>query len=191
MKKKNIIIPEVGEVMLEESRRAKRMNLSIRPIQGVRVAVPKGISFESAEAFARSKADWIASHLLQLKAIEAEVIRKGKQLSPIVVNRKKARKILVQRLDVLSQKFGLPYNRVFVRNQKTRWGSCSAKKNINLNVNLLRLPQELMDYAIVHELAHTKELNHSPAFWNFLERLVTDSKKLDQALSQFSFLLVR
>jgi len=190
VKKKNIMIPEVGEVLLEESRRARRMNLSVRPIQGVRVAVPKGVSFKSAEAFARSKADWIVSHLLKLKIIEAEVSRKGKQLSPIVVNRKKARESLVQRLDELSQKFGLPYNRVFVRNQKTRWGSCSAKKNINLNVNLVRLPPELMDYAIVHELAHTKELNHSPAFWNFLERLVTDSKKLDRELGKYSLYLV-
>ncbi|MBC2716999.1 MAG: M48 family metallopeptidase [Desulfobacteraceae bacterium] len=191
MKKKKVLISGIGEVLLEQSIRAKHMNLSIRPFRGVRVAVPKGVSFESAEAFARSKSQWIIKHLPKLKAIEHEAARCQNDSSAGRIDRKTAKSKLTQRLDSLSAKSGLPYNRVFVKNQKTRWGSCSEKKNINLNINLVRLPEKLMDYAIMHELVHTKILNHSSQFWDLLEKFVKDAKGLDRELQQYSLFLVR
>jgi len=191
LKNRKIHIPEIGEVLLEKSGRAKHMNLSIRPLHGVRVAIPAHVSFAAAEAFARSKTDWLMKHLPRTKALEKEIARRRRDMPADWIDPAAARKILVERLDKLSQKCGLSYNRVFVRNQKTRWGSCSARKNINLNVNLVLLPEVLMDYAILHELAHTRELNHGPKFWSLLERFIADARELDHALSQFSFLLAR
>ncbi len=191
MKKKKVLISGIGEVLLEQSIRAKYMNLSIRPFRGVRVAVPNGVSFAAAEEFARSKSQWIIRHLPKLKAIEQAASRRQNDSAGGNIDRKTGRQILVQRLNELSEKYGLPYNRVFVKNQKTRWGSCSEKKNINLNINLVGLPEELMDYAIMHELVHTKVLNHSPQFWDLLGKFMKNARDLDRELQQYSLLLVR
>ncbi len=80
----------------------------------------------------------------------------------------------------------LKYNRVSLKKAKTRWGSCSAKKNINLNLHLMRLPQHLINYVILHELAHTVELNHSKRFWNLLESICANSAALDKELSNYN-----
>jgi len=105
------------------------------------------------------------------------------------IDRQATRRRLVDRLNYLALKHGFEYNRVFIRNQKTRWGSCSGKNNINLNVNLVRLPDELMDYTILHELVHTRVKNHGKRFWAQLERLLGDARKLDRALNDYNYLL--
>lgn len=190
IKKKKVLISGVGEILLEHSHRAKYMNLSIRPFRGIRVAVPRGVSLESAEAFALSKTDWIIRHLPRLKAMEQALRERQKTQSIIPIDRPAAKARLIKRLDELSQKHGLPYNRVFVKSQKTRWGSCSAKKNINLNIQLAGLPETLMDYAIVHELVHTKILNHSRDFWEELENRLPGALRFDRELRKYALLLV-
>ena len=102
------------------------------------------------------------------------------------VDRVKAKKQLVERLDELCKQNGFKYNRVFVKNQKTRWGSCSDKNNINLNVNLVQLPDELIDYVILHELVHTKIKDHSMLFWEELSRFVKNPESLDKKLRQYT-----
>jgi predicted metal-dependent hydrolase len=106
------------------------------------------------------------------------------------IDRTAARKVLVDRLNYLAQTYGFKYNRVFIRNQKTRWGSCSTKNNINLNVNLVRLPDELIDYTILHELVHTRVKNHSRRFWVQMDMLLGDAKKIDKKLRAYEFLLI-
>ena len=106
------------------------------------------------------------------------------------IDRLAAGKLLINRLDLLAKKYGFTYNRVFIRNQKTRWGSCSTKNNINLNVNLVRLPPELIDYTILHELVHTRVKNHSRKFWDQMDALLGDAKKIDKKLSAYEVLLI-
>lgn len=72
-----------------------------------------------------------------------------------------------------------------MKNQKTLWGSCSSANNINLNVNLVRLPDELRDYVLLHELVHTRHKNHGNAFWRALNHLVGDGKRLQRQLRQY------
>ena len=105
------------------------------------------------------------------------------------LDRQAARRRLIDRLNYLAVKFGFQYNRVFIKNQKTLWGSCSVKNNINLNINLVRLPEELVDYTILHELVHTRIKNHGQRFWSQLDRLLTDARKLDRSLNEYNFLL--
>ena len=119
----------------------------------------------------------------QMEAVAS--VLKGKQ----PLDRPSARRRLIDRLDCLASKYGFQYNRVFIKNQKTRWGSCSSKNNINLNVNLVRLPEELIDYTILHELVHTRIKNHGHQFWAQMNRLLGDAKKLDRALSEYNLLL--
>jgi len=178
----------VGDVRFERSRRAKRINISIRPFKGVRVAVPLGTSFQRAREFAESKKRWIRKHLATLPQLEEE----QKAFSGIFegINRKDARIILVERLQELADKHGFNYNRVYVRNQKTRWGSCSHRNNISLNIKLVRLPAVLMDYILVHELVHTQIKNHGPRFYAELERIVGNWKPLEKRLRQYDAGLV-
>ena len=99
-----------------------------------------------------------------------------------VIDKTSAREYLISRLEFLSSANNLTYNRVSFRFQKTRWGSCSSKKNISLNYKLLTLKPELIDYVILHELAHTKHMNHSQEFWNFLELICMGAKKYHKEL---------
>ena len=97
-----------------------------------------------------------------------------------------ARFYLQQRLEQLSKESGLVYNRLTVRAQKTRWGSCSAKKNINLNYRLLFINKHLVDYILLHELVHTIHMNHSNAFWTSLKLLIPDARSKDRQVNQIT-----
>ena len=91
---------------------------------------------------------------------------------------------LQNRLNQLSQTTGLTYNRLFIRSQKTRWGSCSRKGNINLNRNLMFFDAKVVDYLVLHELCHTKYFNHSAAFWSLVSQFEPDFRKYDLVLQQ-------
>jgi predicted metal-dependent hydrolase len=181
------VVANVGPILLERSHRAKHLNLAIRPFTGIRVAVPVGISFHQAESFVQSKIGWINKHVGNIRQMELTV-RILSDSRPI--QRSAARRSLVARLDWLSAKHGLTYNRVFLRNQKTRWGSCSFYNNISLNLKLMRLPQKLMDYVILHELAHTRIKNHGREFWKMLDALIGDAKILDRRLRAYEAFLL-
>jgi predicted metal-dependent hydrolase len=103
--------------------------------------------------------------------------------------RAQIRQKLVGRLTSLADKHGFSFNRVFIRNQRTRWGSCSHQGNISLNARIARLPGELMDYVILHELTHTRQPNHRPAFWAELDKVigdgVGDAKALAKRLGEY------
>jgi predicted metal-dependent hydrolase len=110
-----------------------------------------------------------------------KAIRKGIEKA----YREEAKEFLPKRLNDLSDRFNLPYKEVYIKNIKSRWGSCSGKDNINLSIHLMRLPDHLIDYVLLHELAHTKVRNHSREFWRFLDSLVLDSKIFDKELKQY------
>ncbi len=187
MKSKKIEIKGVGKILLDRSTKAKHINLSVQPYKGIRVAVPYGVSFEQAEEVAHQKAVWLKKHVAKIGVMEkeAETLRKNNH-----IERKKARAQLINRLNELSEKHGFRYNKIFIRNQKTRWGSCSGKNNINLNVNLVRLPEDLIDYTILHELVHTQVKKHSKKFWDELEKFVKGAKEQDKRLNQYRMLLI-
>lgn len=117
--------------------------------------------------------------------IKHEMIQKALNKSIIETMRYEAKIHLVPKVDELSKKHGLNPKKVFVKNLKTRWGSCSSENNINLNLQLMRLPDELVDYVILHELAHIKEKNHGKSFWNLLETYITSPKALDRKLHRY------
>jgi predicted metal-dependent hydrolase len=104
--------------------------------------------------------------------------------------RAKARKYLPKRLEYLADKYGFKYGKVSLRNQKTRWGSCSRESNISLNIALVTLPVDLIDYVLLHELTHTEFMNHSPEFWAKLEEICPDTKKHRRELKKYNSYLV-
>jgi predicted metal-dependent hydrolase len=187
MNMKRVSLAGVGDILLERSTRAKYINLSVKPFRGVRVAVPRGVSFKEAEAVAQSKAQWLKAHLARMIVIERQILERKKNppIDPLP-----ARRLLVERLAHLAALHGFSYNKVFVRRQKTRWGSCSHQNNINLNINLVRLPAALIDYTLLHELVHTRIKNHGPDFWAELGRYISDSKRLDREMNRYWMFLL-
>lgn len=184
---KIVHIQGVGEVQLQRSRRAKHICLSVRPFKGVRIAVPWNVSYQEAMEVAQDKADWLIKHLQRAAHIEKAADAFNRQ-API--NRAVARNIIVDRLNELARLHGFTYNKVFVRNQKTRWGSCSSRNNISLNANLIRLPAQLLDYTILHELVHTRIKDHSPRFWEMLGKCVDNPRQVDAQLNRFGPMLL-
>ena len=108
------------------------------------------------------------------------------------VLRADAKIYLVERTRFFAKKFSLDVNKITIRNTKTRWGSCSYQNNISLSFHLMKLPDELIDYVILHELAHTKEKNHQKPFWDFLDTLCGGkAKKLDRELKNYNHLILK
>ncbi len=102
-----------------------------------------------------------------------------------LLHREEARALVMQKLDQFDTRLGgmrLRYGRVSIRNQKTCWGSCSRKGNLSFNYKILFLPPRLQDYVIVHELAHLREFNHSPAFWAVVASVCPDWRALRREL---------
>jgi len=178
-----INIEGVGLVTFERSKRAKRLSITIKPFRGIRVAIPYSSSFEKAEEFTCSHRAWIKNHLKRVKQYEAKYHENASNVEKI--DKEKTKATLGKRLQYLANKYGYSYNRVFIRNQKTRWGSCSAKNNISLNMKLVMLPDELVNYVILHELVHTRKKNHSKSFWSEVDKLVDNSKQLRSRLRQY------
>ncbi|MGD2270484.1 MAG: M48 family metallopeptidase [Desulfobacterales bacterium] len=187
VRSKILNIEDIGPILLERSQKAKRINITVKPFKGVRVAVPKRVSYGQAEQFALSQSAWIKKYLLKLKRKEAAYKRLSENLPEL--DRNDAKRKLVKRLAELAAKHNFTYNRVFIREQKTRWGSCSAKNNISLNVKLAGLPQKISDYVIVHELVHTRIKNHGKKFWQKLDEIVENSRGLRSQLKEYGYLL--
>lgn len=105
--------------------------------------------------------------------------------SMVRVLRKEACEYLPERLGFLARKHGFSYRKVSIRENRTRWGSCSWKDHISLNLHLMRLPDHLIDYVLLHELVHTVHRNHGPLFWAELDRLTGGARKLDRELKKY------
>ena len=103
----------------------------------------------------------------------------------IDVMRWEAKIYLPKRLKELAEKHGFKFQDVSIKNTKTRWGSCSFANNINLNLHLMRVPEHLIDYVLLHELAHTVEKNHGDKFWSLLEKCYPNSKKADKEMNNY------
>ena len=103
--------------------------------------------------------------------------------------KKKAEEVIYDRLQYFNEHYGLKYNRVTFRNQKTRWGSCSSAKNLNFNWRLIMAPIEIIDYVVVHELCHLRHMNHSATFWKFVAEAIPNHKECRKWLKDKQYLL--
>ncbi|MFH1789515.1 MAG: M48 family metallopeptidase [bacterium] len=93
-----------------------------------------------------------------------------------------ARQFVRQRVDFYNRYYNYSYNRIFIKNQKTRWGSCSENRNLNFNYRIIFFPPRVADYIIVHELCHLKEMNHSKRYWAIVSIIFPDYKKIEHQL---------
>jgi predicted metal-dependent hydrolase len=176
-----IEVPSLGPVVFSQSKRAKRISILIRPFKPVRVAFSQRTSLRKARKYLNKNLSWAKESLEYVRKIERE--HKTTLNNKPKLPKTKAKMILKNRVQELANVHCFKYNKVFIRNQKTRWGSCSNLNNINLNINLVTLTEELMDYVILHELVHTEIKNHSKKFWSRLNEYVGGrAKELDKSL---------
>ena len=150
----------------------KTIAIQIKPDGQVVVRCPKRMRIEEARRFVESKADWIEKHLA--KRTPQDVMKyTPKEIEQL---REAARKLVTERVRYYAPIVGVTYGQIAIRTQHTRWGSCSSKGNLNFNCLLTLVPPEVLDYVVVHELCHRKELNHSDRFWNEVRQIIPNYK---------------
>lgn len=141
----------------------------------VTVRTPYSCEKKRIDRFLLEKENWIRQKVKLQK--ENAMKRQEKREMPEAEKkyyRNLAREVLGARTGYYARKMGVTYGRISIREQKTRWGSCSSAGNLNFNWKLVLMPPELLDYVVVHELAHRKEMNHSPRFWAIVEKELPD-----------------
>lgn len=146
----------------------------------VTVRTPRRATKKDIERILKEKEPWIRKHIEQMRAKKAQY---ESVEVPYLTNEEmkeladKALRYIPERVAYFAQIVGVTYGRITIRNQKTRWGSCSSKGNLNFNCLLMLTPPEVIDYVVVHELCHRKEMNHSKAFWNEVEKVCPNYKE--------------
>ena len=159
--------------------RARRKTLSIRITQegNLEIRAPLGMSKGEIEAFLKEKAQWIETHRAKVLAEYAQGQGAPLGEEEILTLAEQMRQRLPEKLNRHAASMGVTFGRVTIRCQQTRWGSCSSRGNLNFNCLLMLAPEEVLDYVVVHELAHRKQMNHSALFWQEVARECPDYKK--------------
>lgn len=156
----------------------------------VKVRAPRKMPDSQIRAFVVSKDKWITNHLSimreRLKKQETDPPRHLLSDAEIDALAQKAAIIIPERVKHFAPIIGVTYGHITIRHQKTRWGSCSSTGNLNFNCMLMATTPELIDYVVVHELCHRKQMNHSPLFWAEVEKILPNYKDLRQELKQYS-----
>lgn len=166
---------QIGDVVFRKRKGSRRISIRVHPVKGVSVTVPYMVPYMAAEAFFRLKRDWVLETMARQKEKYKDVAPADPQ--EVESLRRQAKKVLPVRLAELAGRYGFTYNRVAIKHNSSNWGSCSAKNNINLNLNIVRLPEVLQDYILLHELCHLRHRNHGREFHRLLEQLLADNIK--------------
>lgn len=162
---------------IKQSKKNRRVKLCVFCGGNLVVSAPQGINFKRIEEFILEKAEWV---------LEKIKIMEKKDFNPVFHNfskreyekfKNQALILAKRKAEELNKYYGLSYNKISIRNSRSRWGSCSEKKNLNFNYKIIFLPEDLLNYIIVHELCHLREMNHSKRFWNLVEKTVPDYKE--------------
>lgn len=155
----------------------KSIAIQIKP-EGVTVRAPRSMSDVEVRRFLESKRSWIEKHLaamaerqLELEALESFTDGQLRAMAD------RAREVIPERVRHYAPLIGVDYGRISIRSQRSRWGSCSGKGNLNFNCLLVLMPEEVLDSVVVHELCHRKHMDHSPAFYAEIEKVFPNYKK--------------
>ena len=189
---------KVGGIGKSINKRGNFMNLQLNIIHSSRksialemkpgiltVRAPKGMSRREINTFLESKRSWIEKHLAKMEERQ-EALEKVEPftLAEIHEMADKALVVIPEKVRKYAPIVGVDYGRITIRNQRSRWGSCSSKGNLNFNCLLMLFPDEVIDYVVVHELCHRKHMNHSAAFYTEVERVFPEYRKCQKWLKE-------
>ncbi len=180
----------------------RTISISIDSFGKVLVKAPYFLSDEKINEYILKKKDWINKHALSKSEIiskNSSIINKEKGLyfGKIVdytdnfykTIKRTANKYLPERLEFLASKHNFKYNKVIIKNYKSRWGTCYKNNDVSLNLRLVMLSEELIDYVILHELCHTVHFNHKQKFHSLVSSLISNEKSIRKSLKEKSFIL--
>ncbi len=174
------------EVEIIRSKR-RSMAIQIRTDGSVVVRVPMHASDRAIKRFVSEHARWIADNRGQMFERRKKLADNPYDIpaweSLSAADKKIAKQKIMEHVDYYARRMEIDYGSISMRNQKSRWGSCSSKGNLNFNYRLAYLPEELLDYVVVHELAHRRHMDHSAAFWEEVETYYPAYKKCRQMLN--------
>ncbi len=164
---------------VRRSKKARKISLKISGGEVILV-VPERESLRRALDFAKTQKDWIAQRLKESQG-QQRLLQRGTREDYLKL-KEQARQIARERLEHFNRHYGFQWERIAIRDQKSRWGSCSSQNNLNFNYRLAWLPANLRDYLVVHELCHLKEMNHSPRFWALVGETIPNAKRVSREL---------
>jgi len=174
-------------IVVRPSARAKRMSIIVRADGTVVAVKPARTTIERLRMFIEAKKKWILKSLKKATRVRAitpsYTPRHGKK--QYAAYRKQAHQLAMEKLEFFNKHYRFTYRKVFIKNQKTRWGSCSRQGNVNFNYKIIFLPEELQNYLVVHELCHRKEMNHGSGFWNLVGETIPNYKILRKRLRSY------
>lgn len=153
------------------------MTISVNCDARVLVTIPRRVNMNLVEKFIVDHTEWILKQIEKMKGKKKFQFPEGVTQTSLHASKSRAKKILKERLEYFNESYQFEYNKIVIRNQKSRWGSCSANKNLNFNYKLLFVADHVRDYVVVHELCHLKEMNHSKKFWNLVAQTIPDHQK--------------
>ena len=172
-REKIYVDPEIGPVSFRKSVRSRSMSIRVHPVKGVSVSVPYILPYAAAQAFFMMRRGWVLETMARQRERYKDVrLPSDEEVEKL---RRQAKETLPGRLAELAARYGFVYNRVTIKHNAINWGSCSSKANINLNLNIVRLPAPLRDYILLHELCHLRHHDHGQAFHLLLEHVCTDN----------------
>lgn len=186
------------EVEFIQSRRVKHCYIKIMSASNIRIKANPSFSCDDAKKLIEKKQRWLEKHIIRLKekALEPhEFCYLGKRYDYSknflnddeldVFYKKRAQEIIPPMVEMHAQRMDCHPTQVKFRKNKSRWGSCSSKNVINFNILLMKFPKSVIEYVVIHELAHIKHKNHSQRFWSFVERYCSDYKEQERLLKLF------
>lgn len=183
MKKEIELQQKKIEYTLKVSKRARRMRLAIYRDGAFVVTAPQFVGLATIEQFILRKSQWVVDKIEYFKQFSGKVFIKNTK-QEFALHKDAALTLAVERMAHFNETYQFSWGKVTIRNQKTRWGSCSKKGNINFNYKIALLPAHISDYIIVHELCHLKEFNHSRNFWNLVAQAVPDHREVRAELKK-------
>jgi predicted metal-dependent hydrolase len=178
MEKEIILKDKRIKYRYRKSFRARYMRLAIYPDASLVVTAPRFVPFYKIENFIFEKAEWILKKLHSAESRKGSVFLGRQNRREYLKLKETARKLALDRLEYYNQHYRFSYHKISIRNQKTRWGSCSKNGNLNFNYKIALLPEKYADYIIVHELCHLGEFNHSTKFWNLVAKTIPEYKTI-------------
>lgn len=181
MNKKLTINDRQIEYQLRKHRRVKRLRIAVYCDARVVVTKPWWITIKQIEKFMIEKGDWIIKRIDHFNNLSGDLRIKNTR-KDYLENKDRALRLVVKKIEYFNKFYGFQYNKIFIKDQKTRWGSCSSKKNLNFNYRVVHLEETLLDYIVVHELCHLGEMNHSQDFWNLVQKNIPDYLELRRKL---------
>lgn len=168
---------------LKRYKSSKTLRLKIRQDGTVLITAPYGLSQKYIDTFVQEKSNWIQEKINIFSTLPQPNVKTRK--NDYKKYKEDAKLIVLKHIEKINSHYKFSFGRIAIKNQKTRWGSCSSKKNLNFNYKIIFLPEKLAEYIVAHELCHLREMNHGEKFWSLVEHTIPNYKKIQSQLQKF------